>query len=97
LQEHCADVGIPDSIKSKGDPTLHSEPVKQFLNQHVIRRKQSEPENQQQNPAECGGGTIKCKLKQIHWHTKFDLQYWDYCVEDLCDIANHMANPRLSN
>jgi hypothetical protein len=28
---------------------------------------------------------------------KFDLQYWDYCVEDLCDIANHMANPRLSN
>ncbi len=97
LQERCADIGIPDSIKSNGNPTLHSEPVKQFLNQHVIRHKQSESENQQQNPAEHGGGTITCKLKRVHWHTNFDLQYWDYSIEILWYIANRMANPRLSN
>jgi hypothetical protein len=54
LQEHCIAIGIPETIKSNGDPTLLSAPVKQFLNQHFIHANRSELENQQQNHAEHG-------------------------------------------
>ena len=31
-------------------------------------------------------------MKRIHFHTNFDLRYYDYCVEHIADVHNNLSN-----
>jgi hypothetical protein len=66
LQEHCTNIRIPETVKSDGDLTLLSAPVKDFLNQHVIHANKFQPENQQQNQADHASGTVKNHVSQMY-------------------------------
>ena len=97
LQELFCDVGLPAKLVLDGDGVQCSTAVKDFLRKHVIPYHNSEPEYQNQNPSERAGGIIKHHVKRIHFHTEFDLSYWDYCVENVCDYHNHLANSQNGN
>jgi hypothetical protein len=97
LREFCTNIGIPMKLVSDSEGSQNSPPIKEFCNSYLIQRHFSEAEYQNQNPSKWGGGTIKHHLKHIHFHTNFDLRYFDYCAEHIADVHNNLLNRSIGS
>jgi hypothetical protein len=47
--------------------------------QHKIKQSRTEPYSPWQNPAELGGGVIKCKVRHLMKSKATPVVLWDYC------------------
>jgi hypothetical protein len=95
LLDLCREVGIPEVLVMDGDGAQNNDSMDRVVRDFVIRVHNSEPENQQQNRAERGGGILKQGLRRLHFETRFDIAFWCYAVIYYCDCFNHTASREL--
>ena len=97
LQSLCQEVGIPKLLFLDGDGINVAAPVRAYLGKIVLPYHHSEPECQNQNRGGKGGGILKHHLKRLHFNTNFDVSYWDFALEHIADVHNHLANKVLND
>lgn len=75
----CRGIGIPERLIMDGARAQNHPPeVTRVCREFLINVHNSEPENQQQNVAERGGGTVTTGLHRLHFQSKFDIKFWCY-------------------
>ena len=95
LHQFVTDWGAPNVIRRDNSKMQNSKAWKAFERKMQIKSETSEPENQQQNPAERRIQTIKANVNQIMDKTNCPDEMWFECMTYIASILNMIAMERL--
>ncbi len=91
LQEFIKDWGAPDGILRDNSKMQNSEAWKKIERLYQVKSSQSEPHNQQQNPAERKIQTVKNGVGRLMDRTGTPKFMWYECLVYFCNILNITA------
>ena len=97
LEDNIRDRGAPTKLISDGGSSLISEKVKHILRALFIRAWQSEPHQQQQNPAERRWQTVQSTANTILDRTGAPAYTWLLCLKYVCYLLNHCWDATIRN
>jgi hypothetical protein len=95
LQDNMRERGAPDRLLSDRAQVNISKNVENVLRTFCIGSWQSEPHQQQQNPAERRFQTIKTTTNRILDRTGAPPSTWLLCLQYVCFLLNHTYNSTL--
>ena len=96
LQEFVRDWGAPDRLHRDNSKMQNSEAWKKIERLYMIKQSQSEPHNQQQNPAERKIQTVKNGVNRIMDRTETPKFMWFECLLFFSSILNITSCPSLN-
>jgi hypothetical protein len=96
LEDNIIQRGAPNKLISDRAQVLISNKVQDILRTLFIGNWQSEPHQQQQNPAERRYQTVKNSSNRLMDRTGAPPFTWLLCLQYICYLLNHMYNESLS-
>jgi hypothetical protein len=95
LEDNITNRGAPHKLLSDSAQALISNKVQYILCTLCIKSWQSEPHQQQQNPAERRYQTIKCTANRVLDRSSALDYTWLLCLQYVCYLLNHAYNNTL--
>jgi hypothetical protein len=97
LEDNIIQRGAPNKLISDRAKTIISQKVHDILRSLLISNWQSEPYQQQQNPAERRYQTIKNATNRILDRTGAPAHTWLLCLQYVCYLFNHTYNSNIND
>jgi hypothetical protein len=97
LEDSIIDCGAPHKLISDCAQVIISNKIVDFLRTLCIKSWQSEPYQQQQNPAECCYQTLKKAANRIMDCNGAPPKTWWLCLHYVCFLLNHTFNTCINN
>ena len=97
LEDQIVDRGAPHKLISDGARVIISDKIVDILRTLCIKSWQSEPYQQQQNPAERRYQTLKTAANRIMDRTGAPPKTWLLCLQYACFLLNHTYNSTVGN
>ena len=97
LEDNIRERGAPYRLVSDNGSVIIAERVKTILRTLCISAWQSEPHQQQQNPAERRFQTVKNTANRILDRVGAPAYTWLLCLQYVCFLLNHTFNSTLGN
>jgi hypothetical protein len=95
LEHNITNQGAPHKLLSDSAQVLICNKVQDILRTHYIKSWQSEPHQQQQNPAERRYQTIKRAANHVLDRLGAPDYTWFLCLQYVCYLQNHAYNSTL--
>ena len=95
LQDNIRERGAPARLLSDRGQVIVSKAVQNVLRTLCIESWQSEPHQQQQNPAERHVQTVKNTTNRVLDRTGAPSSTWLLCMQYVCFLLNHVFNSTL--
>jgi len=95
LEDNIRERGAPDRLLSDRAQVEISKAVENVLRTFCVKSWQSEPHQQQQNPAERRFQTVKTAVNRILDRTGAPPSTWLLCTQYVCFLLNHTYNETL--
>jgi hypothetical protein len=97
LEDNIIDRGAPHKLVSDCAQVIISDKIVDILRTLCIKSWQSEPYQQQQNPAERRYQTLKTTANRIMDRTGAPPETWLLCIHYVCFLLNQTYNTSIKN